>query len=269
LSLQLSLDRQIAPIVERLEEEHPFGKCEAHPDLRCYVHRGNGWHFDLDNNRLQVWANAIVSCSSTHILYRYSIDCTLKLRKSTDFRTAPLGSNFFRPKDRLGASGNKTIEAPLTPMTVPTFGYPAGPHSPSPSQLPGNQLSYQNFTPPSHIMPPTFPGFPYGGMPSSPGYPPLPWGYPLPMAPGSAPTPPMSVPQLSSSTPAPFTQLTVEDWCRKHNLGDDERQGLMKLGFRVGDKLDGLSKDMWEWADLGPLHQQRILAAYSNAEQIA
>lgn len=73
------------------------------------------------------------------------------------------------------------------------------------------------------------------------------------------------MPQLSSSTPAPSsTQLTVEDWCKKHNLGDKERQGLMKLGFCVGDKLDGLSLGMWEWADLGPFHQQRILAAYSN-----
>jgi hypothetical protein len=128
-------------------------------------------------------------------------------------------------------------------------------------------------------MPPTFPGFPYGGMPSSPGYPPLPWSYPSPMAaPGSAPMQPMPamMPQLSSSTgthhtpaPAPSTtQITVEEWCKKHNLGDDERQGLMKLGFRVGDKLDGLSKDMWEWADLGPLHQQRILAAYHNTEQV-
>lgn len=76
------------------------------------------------------------------------------------------------------------------------------------------------------------------------------------------------MPQMSSSTaaPGPPTQLTeVEEWCRKHGLGNDERQGLMKLGFRIGDKLDKLSKDLWEWADLGPLHQQRILAAYSNA----
>jgi hypothetical protein len=125
-------------------------------------------------------------------------------------------------------------------------------------------------------MPPAFPGFPYGGMPSSPGYPPLGWGYPSPMAPGSAPIMPptgmptmMPQPSSNTGTPTPSsTQLTVEEWCKKHNLGDDERQGLMKLGFRVGDKLDGLSKEMWEWADLGPLHQQRILAVYSNAEQV-
>jgi hypothetical protein len=33
LPLQLFLDQQLAPIVEWLEEEHLFGKCEAHPDL--------------------------------------------------------------------------------------------------------------------------------------------------------------------------------------------------------------------------------------------
>lgn len=73
------------------------------------------------------------------------------------------------------------------------------------------------------------------------------------------------MPQPSSSTPAPSTQLAAEEWCKKHNLGDDEYQGLMKLGFRVGDKLDELSKDMWEWANLGPLHQQCILAAYRDS----
>jgi hypothetical protein len=71
--------------------------------------------------------------------------------------------------------------------------------------------------------------------------------------------------QASLSTPS---QLTIEGWCNKHNLGDDECQGLTKLGFRVGDKLDALAKDVWQWAGLGPLHQQRILAAYS-AEQCA
>jgi hypothetical protein len=64
--------------------------------------------------------------------------------------------------------------------------------------------------------------------------------------------------QASSSV----NQPTVEGWCNQHNLGDDECQGLTKLGFHIGDKLDGLTKDVWEWAGLGPLHQQRILAAY-------
>lgn len=100
-----------------------------------------------------------------------------------------------------------------------------------------------------------------------PGYPPMPWGYPPPAVqphtPGPAqmqslPSTPLAMPAVSTAS-----QLTVEGWCNKHNLGDDERQGLTKLGFRVGDNLDTLAKDVWEWAGLGPLHQQRILAAYN------
>ena len=60
----------------------------------------------------------------------------------------------------------------------------------------------------------------------------------------------------------------LEDWCRKHNLGNEERLGLIKLGFRVGDNnLITLPASEWEWAGLGPLHKQRILAAY-NAEKV-
>jgi hypothetical protein len=72
-----------------------------------------------------------------------------------------------------------------------------------------------------------------------------------------------STPTSAVSTASP---ITVEGWCNKHNLGDDERQGLAKLGFHVGNTLDMLAKDVWEWAGLGPLHQQHILAAY-NIEQ--
>lgn len=82
-------------------------------------------------------------------------------------------------------------------------------------------------------------------------------------------TPAAGVLQPASSTAVPpLAQLTVKDWCNKHNLGDDESQGLSKLGFRVGagNKLDNIPKEHWEWAGLGPLHQQRILTAY-NAER--
>jgi hypothetical protein len=74
---------------------------------------------------------------------------------------------------------------------------------------------------------------------------------------------------MPSVTPKPTpssapSQLTVEEWCNKHNLGDEACQGLVKLGFQVGDKLDMLDKDTWAWAGLGLLHQQRILTAYST-----
>ena len=59
---------------------------------------------------------------------------------------------------------------------------------------------------------------------------------------------------------------SVDDWCNKFNLGDEERQGLNKLGFRVGDKLDSLTNDVWDWAGLAPLCRMQILAAYQSSQ---
>lgn len=107
--------------------------------------------------------------------------------------------------------------------------------------------------------------------PATPIYPPMPpWGYPQ-----------VHMPQLEPHTPGPHRNITntnnihvaaqpsgLEDWCNKHNLGNEERLGLLKLGFRVGDNnLITLPTSEWEWAGLGPLHKQRILAAY-NAEHV-
>jgi hypothetical protein len=46
---------------EKLEEKYPIGQCASHPELRCFYHAPTDWHFNLDTNRLNVWANAIVS----------------------------------------------------------------------------------------------------------------------------------------------------------------------------------------------------------------
>ena len=116
---------------------------------------------------------------------------------------------------------------------------------------------------PSLHTPPTF--FPYGGM-AGPGYPPMPWGYPLPAVQPHTPGSISSSVHMPSAIPTPLSalsQLTVEGWCNKHKLGDEACKGLVKLGFQVGDKLDVLDKDTRAWAGLGPLHQQHILAAYS------
>lgn len=57
---QLSIDAQLVPIVEKLEELYPPGQCLRHPDVRC-VAASNGWHFDIDTTRIKVWALAVVS----------------------------------------------------------------------------------------------------------------------------------------------------------------------------------------------------------------
>lgn len=58
----------------------------------------------------------------------------------------------------------------------------------------------------------------------------------------------------------------MEAWCHKYGLGDEECQSLTKLGFKVGDKLDLLSTDIWEWGEVPPLRRLRILDAYATSK---
>lgn len=118
-------------------------------------------------------------------------------------------------------------------------------------------------------------GMPHGYSPVSPihfGYPQMP-----PRTPGAAgpsATYPMSsqgaglsnlTTQAPLQTVLPDQPTTATDWCRKHGLGEEECRGLAQLGFRgTGDKLDALPDDVWKWANLGPLHKQRIMSAYHN-----
>jgi hypothetical protein len=55
----------------------------------------------------------------------------------------------------------------------------------------------------------------------------------------------------------------LKAWCQEHMLGEPEYEGLLKLGFRVGDgnELANLERATWEWAGIAPLTQMRILAA--------
>ena len=63
---QISLDEQLELIVRKLEEMYDIGPCWVHSDMRCYQYKPKDWHFELDANRLKVWANAIVSSIKTN-----------------------------------------------------------------------------------------------------------------------------------------------------------------------------------------------------------
>jgi hypothetical protein len=110
--------------------------------------------------------------------------------------------------------------------------------------------------------------FPYFNSPQGyPPPPPMPWNYPtMSLAPSHA--------MVQSTVAAgPSTRLnslsgpTLDGWCLKHNLGEEERQALIKLGFRVGDNMKKVTPAEWEWTGLPPLPRQRILDAY-DADQV-
>jgi len=80
--------------------------------------------------------------------------------------------------------------------------------------------------------------------------------------------------QASAIIPKPLTsilsisQAAVKAFCDKYNLGDKEREGLLKLEFRIGDALDTVTESEWVISGLAPLHHCRVLLAW-NTEQLA
>ncbi|KAG6894622.1 hypothetical protein C0992_005365 [Termitomyces sp. T32_za158] len=263
---KLSLDDQLAPIVHELEEKYPPGICDEHREISCFHYCPKGWHFHLDRNRIKVWANAIVGAFL--LVMQIIADMYLKLRKVTDITKPPLGQNFFLPKDRIGSSLNtrSTTSAintvtPTTPSLTPAPAWHGFYPYPSPSMM-GFPLPM----PWSYPQTPTPPGYPQ--MLSYNFGTPTPQGQPMPYYNGTpGPTIQLntypSTEQTRASASASPSEVSVHEWCAHHKLGDAERRGLIKLGFIVGEtaSLAALPMDMWEWAGLGPLHRQRILAA--------
>ena len=92
--------------------------------------------------------------------------------------------------------------------------------------------------------------------------------------PGQAP--PQVQPGQGNQTVAPeqltptllVSQAAVKAFCDKYDLGDEEREGLHKLGFRIGDDLNTVTESEWAVSGLAPLHRRRVLSAW-NTEQSA
>ena len=60
--MKKTIDNQLKPIVQRLKSKYPSGLCHTHPTIHCFYYAPKDWHFELDQNRLNVWAHAIVCC---------------------------------------------------------------------------------------------------------------------------------------------------------------------------------------------------------------
>lgn len=148
-----------------------------------------------------------------------------------------------------------------TPSTPSQFNYPTIPTTAysAHAQAPGYAVGWPQT--PS----PMAPG-PYSPFYHPPFYSPMvpghaaaqmsPWGFGDHLTNGaSAQLPLASTSKLSSNK--------IEEWCNKHNLGDEECRGLVKLGFRLDkpEELDDLDEATWASVGLGLLHQRRIKAA--------
>lgn len=96
----------------------------------------------------------------------------------------------------------------------------------------------------------------------------LPWGFSTNnlmngVLPSTTPLGGAAATTAVSQQPKLLTNLNIEEWCNKHNLGVKEYNGLVKLGFRLDkpEELYGLDEATWASVGLGLLHQHRIKAA--------
>ncbi|KAI0691620.1 hypothetical protein C8Q76DRAFT_758677 [Earliella scabrosa] len=114
-----TLDESLAPIVERLKETYPIGCCALHPGIRCFHYSPMDWHFDLDNAKLKVWANGILSGMP-----------------NINFQCPPLGSRFFSAASTIkvpAALVNHHAPPPGPPPSFPPPGHPFPPPAPPPA----------------------------------------------------------------------------------------------------------------------------------------
>ncbi|KAJ2995022.1 hypothetical protein NUW54_g7457 [Trametes sanguinea] len=166
-----SVDAVLAPIVEKLKKIHPVGRCPFHPGMRCFYHGGLERHFELDNNRLLVWAASIDKGDDgvdyNHIplhSHFFQVDQALKV---------PLASAHGHPPGVRVPEGSAHVAAPAQPipMHAPVMA-PMGPPMVFPAPAP---VMY----PPMAFCGPAggFPGAPYG----------MTTYYPQVMAPQAAP----------------------------------------------------------------------------------
>lgn len=207
-----------------------------------------------------------------------------KLRKVTDYNQVPLGTNHFGAKHRIGFSKELKHTKPVLPTPV------TNPDMSVVPTIPANQPPFDGH-PSQYYYPPHM--NPLQHRYSYPYHPLVPYGSHY--APGFAPSNPAAFPpaaplslqsdhvQLGDSShgrdgtvrnqaivPETLTQslsvpqMAVKAFCDKYELGDEEREGLRKLGFRVGDALDTVTENEWVISGLAPLHRRRVLSAWNT-----
>ena len=164
----------------------------------------------------------------------------------TDYDQVPLASNHFKAADRLESAKPVALPAPVSASpnmsAAPSHlwdGHLYGPSGPGPTfQSPHYSHSYRPMALYSNYYNPT-----------------------TPFPPALPPTAHADQAQLASSQTNHLATLSapqaaVKKFCDKYEFGDEEREGLRKLGFRIGDDLGTITEGEWVTCGLAPLHRR-------------
>ncbi|KAJ3728263.1 hypothetical protein C8R42DRAFT_716221 [Lentinula raphanica] len=243
-----TIDQHLEPIVERILDKYPVGRCNEHPDIHCIKYEPNQWHFHLDNNRVRVFAMAVLKKEVNSNLTEIPLSSAhFKRNQTIGYHNRQAGSSTPTISSSVqgdrGAAPPQSYSYPSTPMNMM---YPYGPH-----------------------LTPTLYGTPFGYPPSYPHYPI--YGAPPPALPPLTPLSSNMVPAVSTNalmgpldarSNPPVPKCDLKEWCDLMNLGETIYNGLVKLRFQVGDSLDGMPDSEWQRVGLTWLEWQRVLEAY-------
>ncbi|KAJ3771239.1 hypothetical protein FB446DRAFT_704818 [Lentinula raphanica] len=242
-----SIDQRLEPIVEKILEKYPVGKCTEHPDIHCFKYEPNQWHFHLDSNHVWVFAMAVIS------------DARYKKEVNGNLSEIPLSSAHFKQNQTIGYRNRHAQTS--TPSTnnpiqgaVPSQSQGHAPSTPTPYPygLPPAPMPYAA-APPFGYFPP-YPHYSVYGAPP-PGHPPS-----TPLVADTSASVAVGLHQVHSSSPVPRCDL--KEWCNLMNLSETIYDGLVKLRFQVGDSLAGMPNSEWQKAGFTWLEWQRVLEAY-------
>ncbi|KAL0564098.1 hypothetical protein V5O48_017957 [Marasmius crinis-equi] len=228
LGTSRSIDKTLAPIADELRRRIPINNCPRHPGIRCIIYEPKGWHFEGDNNRINVWAQGIS-------------------RSTTTYDLIPLESKFFKPDQVIKDVRSTTAAAPsappaLAPLT-PQFTSPATP-------IAHSQFPYPYGWPQT----PTYSYNPYTPFPA-----PLSLTHPYPQL-LQTPTQNQVLPQIPQVD-------DLEAWCRDSlqlKAAAKFATALEILQFEVGDDVSVLKTVTVKAAGLEELEWTRFVKAYNK-----
>ncbi|KAI0050389.1 hypothetical protein FA95DRAFT_621088 [Auriscalpium vulgare] len=263
---KVSLDKDLQPVVQNLMKKYYIGLCRTHPLIRCFYHAPNDWHFELDSNRVNVWA--------------------LSIRKlETNYNQIPLTSRFFAEDQTIGFQSRASRSSRAPDHRASTDGPQAPGPLPFPSHLPAHNM-WPSTPPNPYAAHQQAPYYGYGAPMGFPG-PWQPWSSPLPGlqwsgVPAAAPPPTQLPPTARTLTPAdgadrsspmpssPITSMKLEEWCEKYEIPSATCAKLRELDFQPGDNLKTVEEKDWKEAGFKLLEWRRVLQAckkYRAAER--
>ena len=170
--------------------------------------------------------------------------------------TIPIGSNLFNAQH----AAKKVLKTtPAKPHSASAFPNDPSTGPSTPSRMPTHNASlFNNSLPP--YPPPIPPPFPFYGFPPAPYFGQPGFGYP------NIPPPPQPLSAHPRPLPPP-TGLSFDKFCEAYKVSAASKEGLVSLGFEMGDDLSVVTQAEYKSVGFQPLSWDCVRRAYRKYKQ--